>query len=113
MPILKSKMSKSAYVLIAILICVIIALPILHLVGVIDLSFIGDGFTGILVWGSEGVLNGVLLLGGFFAAGALFYYALKKYILGTQVPATAGVYNPIGQTVSPAAQKDDETVVTQ
>lgn len=104
-------MSKSAWILIAIVIVAIISLPILHLVGVIDLSFIGTAFMEILTWGATDALNGVLLLGGFFVLGMLTWYTLKKYILGTQI-STAGVYSPIGQTISPTQQTEEETVVS-
>jgi hypothetical protein len=114
MPInIKTKMSTSAYVLLAILIVAIIALPILHLVGVIDLSFMVDAVTGIMLWSSESIINSVLLIGGVFLGGVLFYYLLKKYIIGTQIPATtAGTYIPQGQTISPAQPKEEETVVS-
>jgi len=115
MPIIKSKMSKSAWILIALMIVAVISLPILHLVGVIDLSFIGTGFMNILAWGATDALNGVLLLGGVFLGGVLTWYTLKKYIFGTQIPTTAGAYPtymPGGVTVSQPQQKDEETVVT-
>lgn len=111
MPIVKSKMSKSAWVLIALAIVAIIALPILHLVGIINLSFLGDAFMAILLWSSESALNGILLLGGTFILGALVYYTVKKYILGTQIPV-ATAYVPSGQTVSPQVQQKEETVVS-
>lgn len=112
MPILKSKMSTSAWVLIALLVIAVISLPILHFVGFIDLSFIGEGFMNILSWGAADSLNGVLLLGGVFAGGMLTYYTLKKYILGTHVPLTAGPYTPVGQTISPTQQEDQDMVVS-
>ena len=112
MPInVKAKMSKSAWVLIILLVVAIIALPILHFTGVIDLSFFGAAFESVTFWGSESILNGVLLLGGFFALGMVTWYILKKYIFGTQVP-TAGVYPPIGQTISQPQQQQEETVVS-
>jgi hypothetical protein len=111
MPILKTKMSKSAWVLIALLVIAIIALPILHLVGFINLSFIGDGFMAILAWGADSTLNGVLLIGGSFTLGVVVYYAVKKYIIGTQIPATIP-YTPVGQTISPQPQQQEETVVS-
>jgi len=111
MPIVKSKLSKSAWVLIALLIIAIIALPILHLTGFINLGFIGDGFLALTMWGSESILNGVLMLGGFFLLGVLTWYTLKKYILGTQVPV-AGTYTPIGQAISQPQEQKDETVVS-
>ena len=111
MPVIKTKMSKSSWVLILLLVVAIIALPILHFTGIIDLSFIGIAFESITLWGADSILNGVLLLGGFFALGMVTWYVLKKYIFGTQVP-TAGVYPPIGQTISQPQQQQEETVVS-
>jgi len=111
MPVIKTKMSKSAWILIALLIVAIIALPLLHFVGVIDLSFIGEGFLGILIWASESVLNGILFTGGVFLGGVLTWYTIKKYIVGTQVPVVAP-YIPQGQTISQPQQQQEETVVS-
>ena len=111
MPVIKAKMSKSSWVLILLLAVAIIALPILHFTGVIDLSFFGVGFESITMWGSESILNGVLLLGGFFVFGMVTWYVLKKYIFGTQVPVTAP-YIPAGQTISQPQQQQEETVVS-
>ena len=107
----KTKMSKSAYILIAILVVAIIALPILHVVGIIDLSFIGAAFMSVMMWAAADALNGVLFVAGIFVSGALVYYALKKYVIGTRVPI-APAYNPIGQAISQTQQKDEETVVS-
>jgi hypothetical protein len=112
MPLLKTKMSKSAYVLIAIAVIAVIGLVVAAMLGAVDLSFIGFALTDLSLWMALSPLNVVLVLGGFFLFGALFYYALKKYILGTQIPVAAG-YIPTGQTVSPQAQQKDETVITQ
>ena len=111
MPVLKSKMSKSAYVLIAIVVIAIIALPILHLTGIIDLSFLGAGFLGVLIWSSESILNGVLFSGGLFVLGALSYYVVKKYIIGTQLPPSAtGAYIPRDVIPQSATPKEEVTV---
>jgi hypothetical protein len=108
MPTLKTKMSKSAWVLIALLVIAIVALPILHFTGFIDLSFIGDGFLGLTMWGSESVINVALMLGGFFLLGMLTWYALKKYIFGTKVPVTT--YTPLGSTIPQQESKEEVTV---
>ena len=113
MPILKTKMSKSAWVLIALLIVAIIALPILHFVGIINLSFLGDGFLNALIWASTSILNGILLIGGVFVFGALCYYTVKKYLIGTQIPATTIGYNPQPSTPSQPQSAKEETVISQ
>ena len=112
MATVKTKMSKSAYVLIAIVIVAIIALPILHVVGLIDLSFIGAAFRSVMGWAAADALNGVLFTAGVFVAGALVFYVLKKYIIGTKISGTAAIpYNPIGQQISNTQKQDEETVV--
>jgi hypothetical protein len=111
MATVKTKMSKSAYVLIAIVVVAIITLPILHVVGILDLSFIGAAFMGVMMWGAADALNGILLIGGVFVAGALTYYVLKKYLIGTKVPITTP-YLPGGQTVAGSQQQDSETVIS-
>ena len=114
MPVLKTKtkLSKSAYILIAIAVIAIIALPLLHVVGVIDLSFIGNGFMAVMMWAAADGMNGVLFVSGIFISGALFYYAIKKYVIGTKVPMGAGAYHPVGQTITPATPTEEETVVS-
>ena len=108
----KNRLSTSGWVLIAILIIVIIAVPLLHFVGVIDLTFLADGFLSVLLWASSDVVNGALFTAGVFIGGALTYYALKKYIIGTKVPLTQP-YLPAGQTVSnPGATSEGETVIS-
>lgn len=111
MPTIKRKMSTSAWILVALLIIAVISLPILHMVGILDLSFIGDGFLNILAWGATDALNGALMLGGAFVGGALFYYTLKTYFIGTQISSTVTPYVPTGQTISnnqPAQQQEVE-----
>lgn len=112
MPVIKKKMSTSAYILIALIIVAVISLPILHMVGVINLTFLADGFSDIMLWASENTLNGALLMGGVFTGGAFFYYIVRTYLLGTQVPVTAGTYTPMGRTISQPQQQEEETVVS-
>jgi len=113
MPTVKKKMSTSAYILIALMIITVVSLPILHVVGVLDLSFIGIGFENILMWAATDTLNGVILIGGVFVGGALFFYIVKTYLLGTQISTTTvGQYNPMGQQISQPQQQEQETVVS-
>ena len=111
MPIIKKKLSTSGYVLIALLVVAVITLPVLHMVGVIDLSFIGDAFANIMMWAATDPINGVLLISASFIGGAITFYAIKTYLLGTQVPVTTGTYTPMGQNISNSNQ--DEMVVSE
>jgi hypothetical protein len=109
---IKSKLSMSGWILIAIIIIVVIALPILHFTGVFDLTFLADSFLGVLMWAATDVINGALFTTGVFIGGALTYYAAKKYLIGTKVPITTP-YMPAGQTVSnPQTSSDSETVIS-
>jgi len=112
MAIIKKKASIWAYVLIALILVSVIALAVLHLVGFIDLSFLGEGFMGIMAWGATDVTNGIMLGGGFFAGGVLAYYVFKTYLVGTKVPITTGTYAPMGQQIS-QPQPQDEVVVQE
>jgi hypothetical protein len=116
MPTLKTKMSASAWVLIALVVIAAISLPLLHVFGIIDLSFLGEGFMNIMAWGSAEVLNGALLLGGVFIGGALTWYTLKKYIIGTQIPTTTYQTQNLGYNPQPTQpsqpQQEEETVIT-
>lgn len=107
----KTRMSTSAYVLIALLIVIAIALPILHVVGVIDLSFIGETFMGVMEWAATDAINGVLLIGGTLITGMLTWYTLQKYIIGTKIrTVTVGGYQPTGQNISNPQPQDDVVV---
>jgi len=114
MPVLKRKLSTSGYVLIALLVVAIIALPILHVVGLIDLSFIGTGFEAIMMWAATDVLNGVLFVAGIFVSGALFFYVVKTYLLGTHIPAgvAGSAYIPRGDIPATAPASNDEVTVS-
>ena len=114
MALMKKKMSTSAYVLIALLIVAIVSLPILHFVGVIDLSFLGVALQDIMMWAATDALNGILLVGGVFVGGALTWHVIKTYLVGTKIPMTTQypAYMPGGQSVSNPQQTNDETVVS-
>ncbi len=114
MPVIKRKLSTSGWILIALAIVAIISLPILHFVGVIDLSFLGTGFSDVLTWAASDAMNGILFVSGVFLGGALTFYAIKTYLIGTQIPMTTQypAYMPSGQTVSNPQQNNEETVVS-
>lgn len=112
MPILKKKMSASAWILVAIIVIAIISLPILHMVGVLDLSFIGDAFMGYVSWQASDAMCAVLGALGWVAVGAISVYILKTYFIGTQVPVTAGTYTPVGQSISSSQTQEEDVVVS-
>ncbi len=107
----KKKVSIWAYVLIAMLIVAAIVLAVLHIAGLIDLSFIGEGVMGVATWSAADPMNFGLLFSGVFIGGILTCYVFLTYLIGTKISTTQlGGYNPIGQQISP--QQQDETVVS-
>ena len=113
----KRRMSIWAYVLIGLLIVGAIVLVVLHIAGIVDLSFVAEGFMGIMAWASADAVNGALLLAATFAGGMITWYALATYIIGTKIqttynqPAYGGGYNP--QPTQPSQpQQDNETVIS-
>jgi hypothetical protein len=111
MPTFKSRLSKSGWFIIFAIIGILIALPVLHVLGVIDLSFIGAAFTGYTMFGATEPIIGVLQALGYIGLGVLIFYVLKTYVIGTKVTQQPG-YTPLGQTLSNPSQQPDQTVVT-
>jgi uncharacterized membrane protein len=112
MAILKKKLSKSGWILIGLVVVLIIALPILHFTGVIDLSFIGTVFLSVKMYGAADVVSGVLESLIWFGLGIGTLYILKNYILGTQISAAAAAqsYIPRGDLPQTTAPNEEVTV---
>ena len=110
----KKRVSIWAYALIALLVVAVIVLAVLHIAGLVDLSFVGEGFIGLLTWSSADPMNGALLFAGVFTGGILACYVFMTYLVGTKIPMTTQYpsYMPPGQTVSNPQQSNDETVVS-
>ena len=110
----KKRVSIWAYALIALLVVSVIILAVLHIAGLIDLSFVGEGFMGMLIWASTDTMNGALLFAGVFTGGILVCYVFMTYLIGTKIPMTTQYpqYMPGGTTVSNPQQTNDETVVS-
>ena len=112
MAILKKKLSKSGWILIGLFVVLIIALPILHFTGVIDLSFLGTVFLSVKMYGAADVVSGILESLIWFALGLGVFYVLKNYIFGTQISAAAAAqsYVPRGDLPSTTAPNEEVTV---
>ena len=109
----KKNVSIWAWVLIALLVVAVIVLAVLHIAGLVDLSFVGEGFMGMLVWASTDTMNGALLFAGVFTGGILACYVFMTYLIGTKISTTTlGGYIPPGQHISNSPAQQDETVVT-
>jgi hypothetical protein len=115
MAVARKKMSKSGYILIILAVIAMVALPILHIVGVIDLTFLSDGLMGVMMWGSMSPINSVIIVGSTFAIGMFTFYMLKGYLIGEKqvmYHGAAAPYNPMGQTISPQQQHQNEVTVS-
>jgi hypothetical protein len=113
MAILKKKLSKSGWLLIGIIVVLIIALPILHFTQVIDLTFIGDTFLIVKMYGAADVVSGVLESLMWFSLGLAVFYVLKNYIFGTQIPTTTmaqQAYIPRGDIPATTPTSEEVTV---
>ena len=109
----KKKVSIWADILIALLLVSVIVLAVLHIMGAVDLSFIGEGFLGVLTWASTDAMNGALLFAGVFTGGILTCYVFMAYLIGTKISTTTlGGYIPPGQHISNSPAQQDKTVVT-
>lgn len=114
MTLIRKKIPKSGYLLIAIVVVAIIALPILHFTGIFDLSFVGDwaimaaDFAALSGWNAA-------IIGGLCAGvGFGICYTLKDYIIGMEgdkltVTNNSNTYTPVGQTIG----SNNQTVVSQ
>jgi len=114
MAVARKKLSKSGWILLGIIVILVIALPILHFTGVIDLSFLGNGYVGLMVWASENAWNALIVGIGHVAIGVLIFYGLKSYIIGEkQVMITTGASGYAPQPSVPSQpQQKDETVIS-
>lgn len=111
----KRRTSIWAWVLIAVIVVSVIVAAVLHMVNIIDLSFIGTTFSGITSWAAADIVNGVILIGGSIVVGAIGWYIIQTYFIGVKISTVTQPYpqyTPGGVSVSQPQQQDEETVVT-
>ena len=104
MTLIRKKIPKSGYILLALFVVVIIALPILHFTGVYDLSFLGDyAISAAEVATSSGWIAAAMA-GGCGLVGFGLCYILKDYTIGMEDTnnnlivsnnGNTGSYNPL------------------
>jgi hypothetical protein len=106
MTLIRKKIPKSGYILLALLAVGLIALPIVHFTGLYDVSFLGDWATeAAMVASTSGWIAGGIAV-GCSAVGFGVCYILKDYIIGmegnsTNLTVTSGTgYTAPGQTLS-------------
>src|SRR3972149_11433322 len=93
----RKKLSKSAWALIFIALISVIPIIICASLGIIDLAPASNGYLSVFMWGSNDIVNALLLSTGLFMLGVLAYYAVQRYFVGSKVTTTGqiGGYNPL------------------
>lgn len=106
MTLVRKKLSKSGWLILAFLGIALIIAPILHFTGIFDLSFLGGWAISAAEFMTLSGWN--VLIGGLIAGGIGFglCYVLKDYIIGIeganlQVTNTGSNYTPLGTTSAP------------
>ncbi len=116
MVVARKKLSKSGWILLGIGAVLLIALPILHFTNIMNLSFLGEGYVGLMMWASENGWNALIVGSGHVVFGLLIFYGLKSYIIGEQqvMITTAGAsgYNPQPSVPSQPQQREDTVIST-
>jgi hypothetical protein len=115
MAVARKKLSKSGWILLALVAILLIVLPTLHFVGVIDLSFLGNGYLGLMIWASENAWNALIVGIGHVTLGVLIFYGLKSYIIGEKqvmITTTGAGYAPQPSVPSQPQQKDETVIST-
>jgi hypothetical protein len=106
MTLIRKKIPKSGYVLLAICVVVIIALPIVHFTGVYPLDFLGDwAISAAMVGTTSGWIAGSLAVGCGLIGFAVCYLG-KDYLIGMEgnnltVSNSNNQYQPLGTTSAP------------
>jgi len=92
----KKKLSKSAWLLIFIIIGGLVTVSVLAVIGYISLQFVADGITSYMMIGASSWMMGTLLIALPFLGGVLFFYFLKVYIIGNKTTGVmpGGGYSP-------------------
>jgi hypothetical protein len=106
MTLIRKKIPKSGLVLLALVVVVLIALPILHFTGVYDMSFLGDYAIQIVMAGTTSGWIAAAIMGACAAAGFGICYILKDYIIGMEgnnltVSNSGNQYQPLGANTVP------------
>jgi hypothetical protein len=108
----KRKKSIWLWVIIFLLFAAVIATAILSFLGYIDLTPIQTGILSAFIWASESIVNAAILGTGFITLGAVGYWVLVNYFIGSKVTAAIPSYQPAGQTVSNTQPVNKETVIS-
>lgn len=113
----KKKLSKSAWVLVFLLIIGVVTVVVLGILGIIDLSPIGNGLMGFYMWASADIVNAGIVTVLLPIAGVFLYYIIQHYFVGQKVVTTAGIgsggYSPTPTYPSSnPSQQDTETKIS-
>ena len=112
----KKKKSIWLWVLIVLAFSAIIIAAVLHMLGIINLSFIATGFLALQQWSALATTNAILLDVGLIFLGIGIYYILLTYFIGVKTTMNVGQpqpgYAPAPTYPSAAPQKDTETLIS-
>lgn len=101
----KKKLSKGTWALIILLLACFVAVVVLAAIGYISLTFLSDWLVGTMMFGSEGWVNALIVLGAPAVLGALACWAGYRWFIGQKVTIAAGtnIYTPqTGASNNPA-----------
>ncbi len=110
----RKKLSKGTWALIIVVGVAVLTAVILHVVGILNLSFIGDLAIGFVSFGTSSGWNAALVLLAPFAVGILTLYTLKAYFIGERVTINTGTpgYAPAPTYPTQTPHQGKETTIT-
>jgi hypothetical protein len=110
----RKKTSTSFKVGIIVIFVVLISVAILAIIGLIDLSWLGNGYLAVQAWSATDIVNALLIDVALVFLGVGLMYGYFTYIRGNKVIGST-VSQP-GYTPTPSyptpQQQDKETVIS-
>jgi hypothetical protein len=106
----KSRLPIWAWILIIAIFATIIVAATLHLVGIIDLGFLGVWFLGTFQWAGVDIVNASMVTILYTAGLGLFFYFIIKYFVGQKVviPTAQPQYNAQVGLAQPTIYQTEE-----
>jgi hypothetical protein len=106
MTLVRKRLSKSGWILLALVIVVIIAMPILHFTGAFNMGFLDGWAVSGAQWAAMSGINVLIVSLILFGMGFGVCYVLKDYVIGVEgnnlaVTNTGNNYTPLGANPAP------------
>ena len=109
----KRKLSASTWIMIIVAFAVLIGVIVASAFGLINLSWIGDGFLGAYIAVSQSLILAVLMSIGWIALGFITCYVIFTYFRGQKVTTTGQPgYSPVPTYPSQPVKSDTETKIS-